>query len=506
MADKKTQPPPAEVPRGSIGTRILIQGLAVIFIVIAVNVIGFEYYKRWDFSRSQSFTLSVQTRNALKQLTKPAKITVFFSRTQLSLGSLLYPDVQGLLQELQFSARERLDVEYVDPSRDQARAREVMAAYKLADADNALILDYDGRSKVIAVADMGDWDTSGIAAGDTPRLVAFRGEQAIVGALLGLIDPAVRKLYFLQGHGEPPVAGASPTGLFLDMVRRQNIGVAGLNLVASDQLPQDLSAIAVVSPKFDLSDAEIGILRRYWTNRGRLLILLDPDVPTPHLGAFLKELCIDPLDQRILRTLDLPLVHKVGIIRDVAAHFLPGSEVTKRLIGVNGLFPTAVQPLQLDLPRAEREGIELRPLAVAAQGYWGETAYAPDPQKGVAFDTGVDSGPPIYMAASVELGGPKDERLELQAPKLIAVGNADFALDRWLGGQNANAANLDFLASSVNWLVDRARLTGIVPKSKQYFSLNLTDVQLGGIALYTMVVIPGAVALLGFFVWWRRRS
>jgi hypothetical protein len=40
----------------------------------------------------------------------------------------------------------------------------------------------------------------------------------------------------------------------------------------------------------------------------------------------------------------------------------------------------------------------------------------------------------------------------------------------------------------------------------QNFSLNLTDRQLGEIAVYTMIVIPGAAALLGIIAWWRRRS
>jgi ABC-type uncharacterized transport system involved in gliding motility auxiliary subunit len=34
----------------------------------------------------------------------------------------------------------------------------------------------------------------------------------------------------------------------------------------------------------------------------------------------------------------------------------------------------------------------------------------------------------------------------------------------------------------------------------------LTDAQLGSIALYTMVVIPGIAAFAGLVVWWQRRA
>jgi len=37
------------------------------------------------------------------------------------------------------------------------------------------------------------------------------------------------------------------------------------------------------------------------------------------------------------------------------------------------------------------------------------------------------------------------------------------------------------------------------------FNLNLTDIETGRIALYTMVVIPSVALLAGLFVWWRRR-
>jgi ABC-type uncharacterized transport system involved in gliding motility auxiliary subunit len=94
----------------------------------------------------------------------------------------------------------------------------------------------------------------------------------------------------------------------------------------------------------------------------------------------------------------------------------------------------------------------------------------------------------------------KDERVEVESAKLIAVGSSEFALDAAL-----NQQGLDFLLSSMNWLLDRGQFTGVVPKAVKHFSLNLTDAQLGSIALYTMIIMPGIAALAGIVVWWRRR-
>ncbi len=67
-------------------------------------------------------------------------------------------------------------------------------------------------------------------------------------------------------------------------------------------------------------------------------------------------------------------------------------------------------------------------------------------------------------------------------------------------------ANLDFVLSAVNWMVDRATLTGITPKVVRRFTLSLTPAQVDRLGFYVMVVIPGVVALLGLVVAWRRRA
>jgi ABC-type uncharacterized transport system involved in gliding motility auxiliary subunit len=83
------------------------------------------------------------------------------------------------------------------------------------------------------------------------------------------------------------------------------------------------------------------------------------------------------------------------------------------------------------------------------------------------------------------------------------VGSSDFALDVALQKQKQS---LDFLLSASNWLLDRNRLTGVMPKAVTNFTLNLSDAQLRSIVFYTMIVMPGFVALLGFVVWLRRRA
>jgi ABC-type uncharacterized transport system involved in gliding motility auxiliary subunit len=99
-----------------------------------------------------------------------------------------------------------------------------------------------------------------------------------------------------------------------------------------------------------------------------------------------------------------------------------------------------------------------------------------------------------------ERGGVADEKVDVGSARLVVVGNSEFASDGII-----TEPNLDFVLNALNWMLDRGHLAGIAPKTVRAFSLNLTDLETGRIALYTLVLIPAAAALAGIIVWWRRR-
>jgi ABC-2 type transport system permease protein len=486
------------IPRKTIRLNVSLQVLAMLVLLVAVNYFSFNHYARADFSRSQKFVLSDQTKRVLRELKKPVRVTVFFSPTVLSPETALFSDVQNLLKELIFSGRNKIEVEYVDPTRDLSRARELQEQYKFSASENVLILDYDGRSKFVPVAEMADFDIGPVETGDPPRLLAFKGEQALTNGMIALINPERLKVYFLEGHGEPTIGKGTPLSVFEDYVERQNVSAAPLSFASLDAVPSDCAAVIIAAPQVDIEEREAMILASYWQANARLLVLLDPKAKTPRLYSLLKQVGVVPLDNRVLRTVRLPFA--TGILRDVTAEFLPKNAITKRMAGINILLPGATQSLSFDVTQSQAAGVQIWPLIQAGEEFWGESDYVTDEKKGVRYEEGKDAGQPLYVAIAAARGGVKDERVEVESAKLIAVGNSEFALDAAL-----NQQGLDFLLSSMNWLLDRGQLTGVVPKAVQHFSLNLSDAQLGSIALYTMVVIPGIAALAGLIVWSRRR-
>lgn len=480
------------INRLRIGFGVLLQIVLLLLIVVLVNYIGFNNYKRWDLSQNQKYTLSDQTRQLLKSLKKPLKIVVFFSP-----GSPLAGEVDALIKECQYLGRKNIEFESVDPYRNFTRARELQAQYKFGSKENVLIVDYNGRTKFVTDSEMAEFDNSGAVYGEAPRLVSFRGEQALVGALLTLSEEKQGKVLFLTGHGE-----AEPEALatFSTYVARQNLKVEVFNLASAEAPPADVQAAFVIGPKYDFGERDLLLLQSFWEKKGRLFLMLDPAAATPKLHRFLGQLGVYPNADRVLTTVTLK-AGLAGILKEPAGEFVPQSgPITKRFKGVNTNFLGITQSLKLDAERVRSANVKLQPLVQAVKGFWGETEYAAAEQDGVYFDPTKDHGAPLVLAASIEQGGVDDARVQVDSSRMVVVGNAQF-----LNNEALTQANLDFALSALNWLVDREELIGIAPKVPKTFTLNLSQDQISNLALLTMLAIPGAAFLAGVIAWLKRR-
>lgn len=161
------------------------------------------------------------------------------------------------------------------------------------------------------------------------------------------------------------------------------------------------------------------------------------------------------------------------------------------------MFPAATCSLELD---ERKEGVAVAPMVTAEDPFWAETEHVTDEKKGVRFEEGKDTAAPVVIAAMAERGAAGEEQLDLSSSRMVVAGNCEFVVDG-----SITEPNLDFVLSSLNWMLDRGHLARIAPKSVRAFNLNLTDSETGRIALYTLVVIPMLAALAGLAVWWRRR-
>src|SRR5919108_226870 len=356
--DEKTKQPRTrrrtKIGRVRIGLNVLVQIVLILFLAAMVNSFAFKHYKRWDFSRDQKYALSDKTKRFLDSLKGKMRITVFFSPS-----TPITTDVQNLLTEYQYAGKGKIDVEQIDPERNLSRAKELFDKYKVVTDESLLMLDYDGRNKAVKASEMADVDQSGMAFGEGPRVAAFKGEQAITGAMIDLVEGKKKTLGYVTGHKEPALsAPTSPITTLKTFIENENIKFQELNLLDEPAIPADVNAVMITGPQYDFSDREMKVLRNFWAKQGRILVLVDPAANTPRLRAFLDELGIKMNDDRLMVFVRTG-IQELALTRDVQARFLGDSPVTKRLADVRAIFVGGTASLTFDPNRGRAANIRL---------------------------------------------------------------------------------------------------------------------------------------------------
>src|SRR5215813_5843057 len=485
-----------KIGRVRIGFNVLAQIVLVLFLVAMVNSIAFKHYARWDFSRDQKYALSDKTKRFLDTLKSKMRITVFFPPT-----TPITTDVQNLLTEYQYAGKGKIDIEHIDPERNLSRAKELFDKYKVDTDEPLLIVDYEGRNKTVKASEMADIDQSGMAFGEGPRIAAFKGEQAITAAMIDLVEGKKQILGYVLGHKEPPLSEGSTISVLKTFIENENIQFKELNLLDIAAIPDDVKTVMIIGPQYDLSDREMNVLRSFWDKQGRILLLLDPTAKTPKLDAFVNELGVKVNDDRLMVFLRTG-IQELALTRDVQAHFLGDSPITKRLADVRAIFLGGTSSLTLEPDRVRAANIRVEPLIQAEKGYFAETDYNSDNQAKLQADAKKDENTALTIAASAEKGGSADERVQVNSSRLVVVSNATFVQDNAV---TQDQQGLDFISGSVNWLLSREQLIGIAPKIPKPLTFSLSEEALRRLRWIVLILMPLVPALIGTVVWWQRR-
>jgi ABC-2 type transport system permease protein len=498
MADKNPAPEkPQKIHRVRIGVNVLVQVALLLFLAIAANYLGFEHYKRWDLSRDQKYALSDKTKRFLETIKGKVRVTVFFSS-----DNPISQDVQSLLTEYQYAAKGKIDIEYIDPYRSRSRAQAIVDKYKILSDESQVILDYDNRNKTVKSSEMAEMDQGNPMLGEPPKMTGFKGEQAITGAMIDLVEGKKNAVGYVLGHKEPPIAEGGPMSLVKTVIENENIKLQELNLFEVPEIPADVKTIVINGPQYDLSEREMKLLHDFWDKQGRILLLLDPSAKTPKLLAFLNDLGVKVNDDRLMAVVKTG-IQEMARVRDVIGRFSPESPITKKLADVRGIFLAGTSSITLEQDRVRAANVRLQPLIQAEKGYWAEKDYNSTDEAKLQADALAAPATPLTIGVSIEKGGSADERVQTNSARMVVVTNANFVQDTAIT-QEQQA--LDFVSGSVNWLLSREQLIGIAPKVPKTLTFSLDDNAMRNIRWLILVLLPLIPAVLGFGVWWYRRA
>jgi len=133
--------------------------------------------------------------------------------------------------------------------------------------------------------------------GDRKETVSLATEQDIDAAILRLINPEQRVLYFLTGHGERDTENQTDTSLtqVKAALQNKNYIVKLLNVGSEGKVPADAKVVIVAGPQRPLSTDEVAALQAYLDKGGALIVMEEPrqltqfgDAPDPLADALAK--------------------------------------------------------------------------------------------------------------------------------------------------------------------------------------------------------------------------
>jgi ABC-type transport system involved in multi-copper enzyme maturation permease subunit len=472
--------------------RVVVEVALLLAILVGVNALSARHHARGDWTAGRTFALSPKTVQILRELKKPVEVVVFMLRGGEG-ASDLYDDVHELLERARRESPQ-LKVDWVDVDRERERALTVAKRYNVSRedvTDGVIIVDAGGPSRFITKSELADYDFN-----DGNKLKAWKGEQALVHALLQVTEEKPPAICFVKGHGEPAIDSFEPGeyGEFAEELKRDHYAPRAIDLDAG--IPPDCALVVVADPKQPLSKSD-GAVVGGWLERGGRLLVLDG----PHFDAKVTRFADMGLED-VLEKWGVSLRHDIVVdeprLRGSAVAFAVSEgygdhPITGKLMHHRTLWATV-----REVRAVTRPGLVVKEIVQTSDAGWGETDLGIfHAEAELAFDPAKDVKGPVSIGVAVENHGVDS----VKGARIVALGSAELA-----GSREVLAYNRDLLLSSVAWLIEAAPRIAIGPRIPEHQRLTLDDAQLGRVFLYAVVALPLLILLLGAGVYWVRRS
>lgn len=454
----------------------LIAGAAAL--TLLANVALYRHDVHFDVTRSHAFTPSPEAQRVVAALGEDVDLTYFYQK-QNPAGR-----AAKRMVEIMGRGNPRLHVRTVDP-----------------DQYPGLASQYGVRVYNVAVLE---------SAGRRVEVVTTEDRDVALG-LLRLTRRDEKTVCFASGHGEYDIDnmeyhthfegvhshshGAEGIGVVLmerhgiGRLRRalESLGFATRKVVLATAggVPEGCAALVEANPRTRYAPPESRAIEAYLARGGAALLLYDVDFPADSaLAATLGKIGVrlgdgvvtDPLDhyftdpQMVAVTRYAPHV----VTRGLALSFYPG-----------------VRPLTLSPAPPD---VTVTPLFASSP----ESSVQPPGRRGSEGTAGLPRGART-LAVAVEGRWPDGAAI---APfRLVVVGDGDFASNSFF----PYMSNGDLALGALAWLLREERAPTMRPPVEVLPQVVLTNRDVRGIFVVSVLGLPGLAAAVGGVVWWRRR-
>ena len=443
------------------GLNAVLYALAALAIVVLANLIANRFVKQIDLTANQRYSLSLQSKQILGNLTRDVEL-LYFDRKN-NFGA-----VRDLLELYPIQSR-RVKVSYVDPDREPAKATR-----------------YNVKT----------YGTVVVATAERNEQAKGTKEEEITNTIIRILKGGPKSIYVLTGHGERQIEDTERIGYseVKKALEESNYQVKALSLMEqSPKVPADASALIVAGPQKDLLDPEIEAIKTYLTQAGgRVFFLIGPFTP-PKLVALLEQLGVDASPSLVVDVSGIGRLFGTDELMPLIVQY-EDHPITKDLKNIATLFPfaNALQSSGKGMP-----GAEFQLLARTTERSWATKDVR---AQQVTFREGTDMKGPLALFGAGTYKA-LDAPLALQA-RFVVSGSADLASNSILGFNG----NRDLFLNAVSWLSSDEDLISIRPKDPEDRLVELSPRQMQFIYYLSLFGVPLAVIVGGLGVWWKRRG
>ncbi len=460
--------------RTRFGLLAFFLGLFVTALMVLVYMVTFLNPDwRLDLTESNEFTPLSETIDLLRQVNEPIQVIGFFSPTQ-------------------FAAREQ-----ASRLLDSLKAVNERLTYRFEDVEaNPLLVDrYDVTFPGTLV----------FVRGSGPDEVFSKSpsvsENDIHTALVRVINPTPKTVYFLTRHGERTIDDPGNEGLTQLTSYLEEIGftVLPLDLAATGRVPDDASVLAIVDQTAPLRPEEMDRIRDYVSNGGGLLVARDLITDRGRLEAEqdgMSALLLDEFGIRIQQDVVVEMLFSQADqsffdISFLAFEFDQTSPIIDSDIADLGMVFSGARSVAT---QASPE-VSVTRLVSSSSDSWGETNLVDLFNQGlINQDLGEDFPGPVALGATAENNQ--------SGARSAVFGDADFMANSSVFQQ----ANYLVAANVLNWLAGDEAAISLTPRDTVQRQIVIPDTQLRFIRFISLWLAPLLMMTIGVVVGISRRA
>jgi ABC-type uncharacterized transport system involved in gliding motility auxiliary subunit len=455
--------------------------ILVIALVSGLNYLGQRHPKRFDLTAVGNYTLAPQSEQVLKKLNKDLTAKAFFPGGN-------YAALRELLTEYQ-SKSGHIKVEFIDPDKHPEEAKQYD------------VTTYGNFANPLTGSTM-KYGTVVLIYGDRREKVEKRsaevGEEDLTNAIIKLQQTEVKKIYFIEGHGERDASNTEKIGYSVakKSLEEQGYQVATVNLATAGKVPDDAKVLIEAGPETEPFPQELQLISEYQNKGGNLLVLLNAP-SSPSLESLVKEWGIQVDSDIVLDVSGIGQLMNTGpsvaLVSKYETH-----RITNKFNAMT-FFPLA---RSVQAAKTPVTGVTVDSLFKSSSNSWGKTNMNELKSGEVKVGEKDDLKGPLSlaMAATKEIKAATDNSSAIKA-RMVVVGNSGFAVN----GNFSVGGNGNLFLNMVSWLAQDEDLISIRAKTPEDRRLILSQSQLSMLRLISIFLLPGAALFIGIAVWTRRR-